>query len=201
MWAGAVAWYYETDGMMPMLIGHSQGGMLVIRILYELNGNFGDTIPLWDPVAGAALSRTTIRDPLTGATRPVTGLTVGYAAALATGKLPRILLGQWDMVAKLRRIPDTVDDFTGFSIPWDVIAGTSGDPEPYVAIGTARVRNVTLPAGTSHIRMPETADLAANDATRAWIDAWSPDSRAAACRAMPASTRRTCCTRPTSGTA
>ncbi|MEA2649553.1 MAG: hypothetical protein QOG61_1988, partial [Candidatus Binataceae bacterium] len=24
--AGTVAWYYETEGMMPMLIGHSQGG-------------------------------------------------------------------------------------------------------------------------------------------------------------------------------
>src|SRR6266478_1068085 len=24
--AGAMAWYYEREGMMPMLIGHSQGG-------------------------------------------------------------------------------------------------------------------------------------------------------------------------------
>ena len=92
----------------------------------------------------------------------------------ATGKLLRIFLGQWDMITKLRRIPDTADEFTGFSIPWDPIAGTLGDPEPYVAIGTARVRNVTLPAGTSHIRIPETAQLAANAATRAWIDTWSP---------------------------
>jgi hypothetical protein len=34
--AGTLAWYYERDGMMPMLIGHSQGGMLVIRTLHEL---------------------------------------------------------------------------------------------------------------------------------------------------------------------
>ena len=26
--AGAMAWYYESEGMMPMLIGHSQGGMV-----------------------------------------------------------------------------------------------------------------------------------------------------------------------------
>ena len=175
VWAGTLAWYYESEGTMPMLIGHSQGGMMAIRILHELNGAFHDSIPVWDPLAGVALPRATIRDPRTGATRPVVGLGVGYAAAIATGKLPRILLGQWDMLAKLRRIPDTADEFTGFSIPWDPIAGTFGDPEPYVATGTARVRNVTLPASTSHIRIPETLHLATRDETRAWIDAWSPD--------------------------
>jgi hypothetical protein len=174
-WAGMLAWHYESEGMMPMLIGHSQGGMMAIRILYELNGAFHDAIPVWNPLTGAALARTTIRDPRTGAARPAKGLTVGYAAAIATGKLPRIFLGQWDMIAKLRRIPDTAEDFTGFSIPWDPIAGTLGDPEPYVAIGTARVRNVTLPAVTNHIRIPDTVHLATNEVTRRWIDAWSPD--------------------------
>ncbi len=177
-WAGALAWYYESEGMMPMLVGHSQGGMMAIRILHELDGAFHESIPVWNPVAGAALPRTTIRDPRTGATRPVLGLKIGYAAAIATGKLPRIFLGQWDMIAKLRRIPDTVDEFTGFSIPWDPIAGTFGDPEPYVATGTARVRNVTLPASTSHLRIPETLHLATNAVTRAWIDAWSPEGAA-----------------------
>jgi hypothetical protein len=174
-WAGTLAWYYESDGMMPMLIGHSQGGMMTIRILYELNGAFHDSIPVWNPLTGAALPRTTIRDPHSGDMRDVIGLKVDYAAAMATGKLPRILLGQWDMIAKLRRIPDTAEDFSGFSIPWDPIAGTLGDLEPYTAIGTARVRNVTLPAGYSHIRLPETSHLAANEITRAWIDTWSPE--------------------------
>jgi hypothetical protein len=178
MWAGALAWYYESEGTMPMLIGHSQGGMLAIRILYELAGAFRDSIPVWDPLAGAALARTTIRDPRTGETRPVKGLTVGYAAAIATGKLPRIFLGQWDMIEKLRSIPDTAEDFTGFSIPWDAIAGTLGDPEPYAAVGTTRVRNVTLPARTSHIRIPDTLNLAINEVTRGWIDAWSPEGAA-----------------------
>jgi hypothetical protein len=174
-WAGMLAWYYESEGMMPMLIGHSQGGMMAIRILYELDGAFHEAIPVWNPLAGDALARTTIRDPRTGATRPVKGLKVDYATAMATGKLPRIFLGQWNMIAKLRRIPDTAEDFTGFSIPWDPIAGTFGDPEPYVAIGTARVRNVTLPAVTNHIRLPDTLNLATNEVTRTWIDAWSPD--------------------------
>jgi len=174
-WAGTVAWYYESEGMMPMLIGHSQGGMLAIRILYELDGAFDAAIPVWDPVAGEALPRTSIRDPRTGNTRPVKGLTVDYAAALATGKLPRIFLGQWEMIARLRRIPDTVVDFTGFSIPWDPVAGTLGDPEPYAAIGTARVRNVTLPTRYSHVGLPDTLHLATQEVTRRWIEAWSPE--------------------------
>ncbi len=178
--AGKLAWFYESEGMMPMLIGHSQGGMMAIRVLYELDGAFHDDIPVWDPLTGVALSRTTVRDPYTGAARPVKGLTVGYATAMATGKLMRVFLGQWDMIAKLRRIPDTVVDFTGFAIPWDPIAGTLGDPEPYVAIGTARVRNVLLAAGTSHVSLPETRELAVNPVTRAWIDTYTPPEGAQA---------------------
>ena len=31
--AGMVAWHYEQTGLRPMLIGHSRGGMLVVRTL------------------------------------------------------------------------------------------------------------------------------------------------------------------------
>ena len=172
--AGELAWYYETDGMMPMLIGHSQGGMLAIKVLYELDGSFHQAIPVWNPLTGEAEQRTTIVDPLTGRARPVVGLKVPYAAALATGKLPRFLLGQWDMMGKLRAIPDTVEDFTGFSIDWDMIAGTPPGSEEYHADGSAHVRNVELPAQTSHIRMPRTRYLTGNPATRAWIDEYDP---------------------------
>jgi len=173
--AGAIAWYYENDGMMPMLIGHSQGGMMVVRVLYELAGAFHPAIPVWNPVAGKSSGRTTIIDPLTHATRPALGLRVEYAAALATGKWPRIVLGQWDMVAKVHRIPDTVAEFSAYSIPWDPIAGNFAHPEPYEAVGTARVHNVMLPASTSHIGIPRVEALAADARTHAWIDAYDPD--------------------------
>ena len=172
--AGEIAWYYERDGMMPMLIGHSQGGMLAIRTLYELAGAFHDAIPVVDPLTGQSLDRTTIRDPLTGSIRPVVGLKVGYAAALATGKLARVLLGQWSMLSRLRLIPDTVEDFTGFTIPGDVIAGNVFGDEPYRARGSAIVRNVTLPAGYSHIRLPLMRHLAEQPITLAWIEAYAP---------------------------
>ena len=175
--AGELAWHYERDGMMPMLIGHSQGGMLVIRTLYELAGDFHHAVPVFDPVTGRALERTTIQDPLTGATRPVVGLKIGYAAALATGKLARVLLGQWSMLLRLRVIPDTVENFTGFTIPGDIIAGNVLGDEPYRASGNADVRNVTLPATYSHIRLPLTQHLAQQGVTRAWIDAYRPEAR------------------------
>lgn len=178
--AGSLAWYYEREGMMPLLIGHSQGGMLAIRTLYELAGTFAESIPVTNPLTGEAETRTTIIDPVTGAARPVLGLKVPYAAALATGKLPRLLLGQWSMLARLRHIPDTAIEFTGFSFRFDPIAGEFGGPEPYVATGSAIVRNVTLPATYTHIGLPDTRHLAVDASTRAWINAYVPGAAAAA---------------------
>jgi len=176
--AGALAWYYEHDGMRPMLVGHSQGGMMVMRILHELAGAFHDEIGVVDPATRNELGRTTIRDPETGAVRPVVGMQVAFAAAIATGTLPRVLLGQWSMIPKLRKVPDTALEFTGFAIAYDPIAGNLATAEPYVATGSCAVRNVMLPATYSHIGAPIMDQLAAQPATRAWIVAWSPDAAA-----------------------
>ena len=174
--AGTLAWYYEHDGMRPMLVGHSQGGMMVMRVLHELAGGFDDAIAVVDPATRDALPRTTIRDPYTGAERPVIGTQVSYASAIATGALPRLLLGQWTMIPKLRKVPDSAIEFTGFAIAFDPIAGNLGDPDPYVATGSCAVRNVLLPASYSHIGAPAMEHLAHQPATRAWIVAWKPGS-------------------------
>jgi len=172
--AGTLAWYYEREGMMPMLIGHSQGGMIAIRVLHELAGDFGDSIPVWDPLRDATEERSVIVDPRTGLQRPVLGLQVPYVAVLATGTLPRLLLGQWSMLSRLREIPDTAAEFTGFSLEWDPIAGNFGSADTYRAIGSARVRNVVLPRTASHITLPLAQELALDPVTRAWIERYSP---------------------------
>jgi len=172
--AGSLAWYYEHEGMMPMLIGHSQGGMMTVRVLHELAGDFGHPLAVWDPLRDQAETRTSIVDPISGAERPVVGLKVPYAAAIATGMLPRLLLGQWDMIGRLREIPDTVAEFSGYSLDWDLIAGNLGHSEPYRAMGSAQVRNVTLPAAASHIGLPLALPLALDPVTRAWISDYSP---------------------------
>jgi hypothetical protein len=176
--AGEVAWHYEQDGVMPILIGHSQGGMIVIKVLHDLAGNGGTAIPVWEPGRSEPEPRTSIVDPRDGAERPVVGLTLDFAAALATGSLPRLLLGQWGILPLLRDVPDSVAEFTGFAIPWDPIAGTGPEPSGFRATGSARVRNVVLPGDYSHIGLPAVAHLAVQPETRAWIDAWRPGSAA-----------------------
>jgi hypothetical protein len=179
--AGEVAWYVEHDGMPPILVGHSRGGMLVIRTLHELAGAFHPAIAVHDPIDDRTLARTFITDRRTGARRPVVGgVHVELAVAIATGKLPRVWQGQWDMLPLLRRIPDSVGDFTGFHIEGDVVAGDAFGIEPYVAMHAGHVRNVALPATYSHIGAVDTAHLAADPAIRAWIDAWHPDAPDAA---------------------
>jgi len=176
--AGMLAWFYEHERVRPLLIGHSRGGMLVIRVLYDLAGAFGSEIPVWNPLTDVAEDRTAFIDPRTGESRPVIGLRIPYAAAIGTGKLPRLLLGQWTMLSKLRNIPDTVEEFTGFSIEWDFIAGEFGSVEPYAPTGQALVRTVVLPASYTHIGLPQTANLAQNPLTRAWIEAYVPGASA-----------------------
>ncbi len=175
--AGTLAWHYEQEGMVPMLIGHSQGGMLAIKTLQDLAGESGDRIAVWNPRADSPEDRFTIVDPLTGKERPVVGLKVPYTAALATGSLMRVLLGQWNMVARLRSVPDTAVEFTGFFVDWDPLAGTfsgAAESNPYRATGSAVVRNVTLPVDYGHISLPLAVHLAANPVTRAWISGYSP---------------------------
>src|ERR1700686_2463368 len=50
--AGEIAWYYEHEGVRPMLVGHSQGGIQVVKILHELAGTFGPTLRVFNPLTG-----------------------------------------------------------------------------------------------------------------------------------------------------
>src|SRR5258708_34541527 len=71
--AGMVAWYYERDGMRPMIVGHSQGGVQAVKGLGGLAGVFGSEIPVWNPIAGVAGNRTAIVGPVSRARRPGAG--------------------------------------------------------------------------------------------------------------------------------
>jgi len=175
--AGMIAWHYENEGMRPVMIGHSQGGMLSVKILHELAGTFGNGIAVLNPQTGRMEERHTIIDPFTGQKRPVVGLKLGFASAIATGKGMRLFLGQWNMLSHLRRIPDTVEDFTGFHLKSDLVSGTlfglrQGDQ--YYPVGSAMVRNVTLPPECTHLGVPLTEDLAKDPEARGWIQSYTP---------------------------
>jgi hypothetical protein len=175
--AGMTAWYYEKEGMMPILIGHSQGGMMVIKTLHELAGAFHEKLPLWNPLSGDTENRHTIIDPLTGNERNVAGLKLGYASSIGAGRLMRFFLGQWNMLGRLRQIPDSVVEFTGFYIKYDFIGSDLlgfGKANQYYPLGSASVRNVRLPATYSHISVPLTEHLAQSTKTRKWINEYTP---------------------------
>jgi hypothetical protein len=185
--AGSIAWHYEREGLMPLIIGHSQGGMLAVKVLQDLAGASGPELPVWDPIRDSAEARSTIIDPRSGLERPVVGLKLPFAAALATGSVMRVLLGQWDMVSRLRSVPDSVEEFAGYFIAWDPIAGTGPDAardNPYRPTGSARVRNVMLPAEYGHLTLPLALHLAANATTRGWISQFDPRSQPAAAPAI-----------------
>ena len=175
--AGEVAWYYEHDGVRPMIVGHSQGGMQAIKVLYQLAGDFAPSVPVWNPSTDSAERRSKIVDPITGVERPVVGLSVSYAAAVAAGGAAFMLPNQWDMVFRLRKIPNSVDEFTGYSIQGDMVAwtfpGTFAVSEYRRSEGAA-VRNVVLPMTYNHLTVPVTHALANDQKTRDWINAYVP---------------------------
>jgi len=168
--AGIVAWDYETNGLHPMLIGHSQGGMQAVKVLHELAGHFDEAVRVYDPVREEFLDRTTIVDPLTHQERPVVGISVSYASATGAGGATFLMPNQWSMLDKLESIPNTVDEFTGFSVGIDLIGGASR----YRHNGTAKVRNVALPLNYNHIFVPAVGSLAQEPEVRDWINTYAP---------------------------
>ena len=177
--AGLVAWQYEHDGLHPMLIGHSQGGLSVVRILKDLAGQ-ESPVRVWNPLTQTLEERTTIVDPLTGRTRPAIGVSASYASAIGAGGWALALPFWWENLDTLRRIPDTVEDFTGYFIEFDLVAlSIPGNPldKDYESDGKAHVRNVVLPASYNHIIVPITDSLANEPQTRDWINAYVPGER------------------------
>jgi hypothetical protein len=175
--AGAIAWYYEREGVRPLLVGHSQGGIQVVKVLHTLAGSFGDAVRIYNPVTASYEDRTTILDPLTGRTRPVVGTSVAFAAVVGTGGWSLALPNHWIVLANVREIPDTVDEFTGYRIGFDFFAWDIPgleDLKTFRAANKAVVRNVTLPAEYSHVFVPDTARLLENPARRAWINGYVP---------------------------
>ncbi|HXG46649.1 MAG TPA: hypothetical protein VNO52_03420 [Methylomirabilota bacterium] len=175
--AGMIAWYYEKEGLRPLMVGHSQGGMQVVKILHHLAGLSGRRLEVWSPLTWRPEGRTNIVDPLTGRTQSVVGLRVPYATATGSGGLTRLLPNQWSLCGRLRSIPGSVGEFTGFYKPFDFLGGDwfgFGEANHSHALGTATVRNVRLPARYNHGRIPDTKHLLQSEAIREWIDQFRP---------------------------
>jgi hypothetical protein len=175
--SGLVAWYYEHEGLRPMLVGHSQGGIQAVKVLYKLAGDSNEEIPVWNPLSWETESRCEFIDPLTGKSRHVVGLQIPYATAVVAGGLGRALPNQWQMNGKLRRIPDSVEEFTGFQKGMDILGGDFfgyGAGNDYESSGEAKVRNVRLPATYAHTTIPVTSHLLKSQQIKDWINDYEP---------------------------
>ena len=179
--AGCIAWYYEQEGLRPVMVGHSQGGFQVVKVLHKLAGKAANPLAVWNPLTWEKEDRCVIRDPLTGRSRPVVGLQLPYVTALGAGGLTRVLPNQWDMMGRLRTIPDSVEEFTGFYKGMDLLGGDYlgyGSANKFKASGTAVVRNIQLPSAWQHGRIPDTAHLLKSQATRDRINHYRPPESA-----------------------
>lgn len=175
--AGAIAWYYEKEGLRPMIVGHSQGGMQAVKVLLKLAGGPSSALHVWNPLTWQEEKRCEIVDPLTGQTRSVAGLQLPYVTAVGAGGLTRILPNQWDMMFRLRTIPNSVEEFTGFCKHWDLLGGDFlgyGPANHFKSGGTAAVRNVWLPTGYKHGSIPATKHLLKDTKMVEWINQYRP---------------------------
>ena len=163
--AGAVAWYTERDGLRPMLVGHSQGGIQVMRVLHKLAGEYPAPLRVWNPETQKTEPRSTIWDPVTRERLPIDRVQVCYAAVAAAGGAARFLPNEWDMNRRLRKVPNSVIDFTGFHKEFDPWGGDYlgyGSANEYQATGTARVENIRLPSSGAHWTIPYAGALLEN---------------------------------------
>jgi len=175
--AGVIAWFYEKEGLRPMMVGHSQGGMQAVKVLYQLAAKPSARRHVWSPLTWEQESRCEIVDPVTGRKRPVAGLTLPYVTAVGAGGLTRILPNQWGMTFKLRTIPASVEEFTGFCKKQDLLGGDFlgyGPVNHFKSGGGAVVRNIWLPPEYKHGEIPDTKHLLKSQDIRDWLNRYRP---------------------------
>ena len=175
--AGVIAWFYEQEGLRPMMVGHSQGGFQVVKVLYQFAGKPSTKLHVWNPLRWEKEKRCEIMDPVTGQKRPVVGLQLPYVTSVGAGGLTRVLPNQWDMTLRLRTIPDSVEEFTGFCKKSDLLGGDFlgyGSANHFKAKGKAVVRNVWLPTEYKHGEIPNTKHLLNDPKMVDWINRYRP---------------------------
>jgi pimeloyl-ACP methyl ester carboxylesterase len=176
--AGTIAWYYERDGLRAVLVGHSQGAMQAVKVLHKFAGNTATRLAVWNPLLWQSEKRYDITDPLTGQKRPVVGLQLSYVSAVGGGGLTRFLPNQWDMWGRLRKIPGSTEEFTGFFKGMDLLGGDFlgyGPANEYHSMGTAAVRNIRLPTKYRHGEIPDTEHLLKSEQIKKWINDYNPN--------------------------
>jgi len=93
---------------------NSQGGMQVVKVLDRLASDASAKLYVYNPLTWQKENRYEIANPVTGQILPVVGLKLPSVSAVGAGGLTRVLPNQWEINFKLKTIPDTVEELTGF---------------------------------------------------------------------------------------
>jgi hypothetical protein len=149
--AGSIGTLVRSEGVAPVLVGHSGGGVTVGRVLQQLAADAdAPRLPFAATLGTGALLR----------------WIPGFPGCAAD-------------VPQLGRVPASVTHFTGYRIDGDPFTALLGFGEYRPAAAgdpPAQVRNVRLPASVSHVRAFEVDGYAEHPQLRAWIDAYQPGS-------------------------
>jgi hypothetical protein len=178
--AGVIAWYYEREGLRPMIVGHSQGGMQTVKILRKFAGLSAKQLHVWNPLTWEQEETCEIVDPITGKSRPVVGLVLPYAAVTGAGGLTRLMPNQWGICGNLRDVPDSVEEFTGFCKHKDLLGGDYlgyGSANYFKSMDKAVVRNVWLPSSYKHRAVPDTEHLLKSQQIMDWLNQYRPSDK------------------------
>ena len=177
--------------------------MQAVKVLHELAGDFAKSLRVYDP-----RDRTDSRTGRRSSTPHRRTSARSSACRSRTRRRRRrrlafLLPNQWSMIDQLHMIPDTVDEFTGFSIDFDLVAWTfpARMPPNSAANGTAHSaqRRCCRPTTTTS-SCPWSQPLAHEPRCATGSTPTFRAGRTTRRRCLP--TRRgTCCGRPTSGTA
>ena len=173
--AGTLAWYYEHEATMPMIIGHSQGGIQAVKVLYEPRRRVRRSHPGLEPgdrfAGGPGHDHRSVHRAAPPGPRPARGLRVGRGCRRRRTASPQPMVdgrpaardaGHGRGVHRLLARPR--HDRLGF-------LGSASD---FRANGKASVRNVRLPADYSHVTVAVTSDLARSPAMREWLNDYRP---------------------------
>jgi hypothetical protein len=151
--------------------------MQAIKVLYHFASRSPAPLHVWNPLTWKQEDRCEITDPLSGRLRPVRGLQLPYATSVGAGGVTRFLPNQWNMNMRLRTIPGSVEEFTGFCKENDVLGGDFlgyGPANQFKSSDRAVVRNVWLPREYKHLYIPDTRHLLRDPRLVEWINRYRP---------------------------
>ncbi|MCA9396583.1 MAG: hypothetical protein KC649_05375 [Candidatus Omnitrophica bacterium] len=191
--AGETLFYYQYEGVRPVYIGHSLGGVQAIKTAHFFSGNFGHKkVKIFDPIAGRYSNQKDFVSPLSGEHVSFSSLKpIAHLIAVGSGGISRVFPSQWSMGERVKQVPDSVLRMTGIHLEGDWLGNdflTGKEQNEYQSLGSARVENFYLPPGHNHVTLIRTKHLLEHPEVREWIDSYNPHTFTAIPEGLPGNT-------------